>query len=169
MREQVLVKEKKLYGSDIEAIRGRFAFLKRTASARIRAPARGVAASQRTRGYDALVKELEGHLREHEAEMDRMLSARDRGQRADDVRVRRPVPSCAGLAKRTFRDIDGVERPLLTDEEVRFLTIRGGISTSRSVERSSLTSRTRSASSNRFPGRASCGISRASPTRTTRS
>jgi HD-GYP domain-containing protein (c-di-GMP phosphodiesterase class II) len=123
--EQVLVKEKKLYSSDIEAIRGRFAFLKRTASLEYeRRRAEWLLRNGRD-GYDALVSELEARLREHEAELDHLLSAVIAANEPT-ILSEEAGAELACLAKRSFRDIDGVERPLLTEEEVRFLTITRG-------------------------------------------
>jgi hypothetical protein len=123
--EQVLVKEKKLYGSDIEAIRGRFAFLKRTAALEYERRRAEWLLRNGREGYDALVRELEARLREHEAEMDRLLSAVIAANEPT-ILSEEAGAELACLAKRTYRDIDDVERSLLTDEEVRFLTITRG-------------------------------------------
>jgi HD-GYP domain-containing protein (c-di-GMP phosphodiesterase class II) len=123
--EQVLVKEKKLYSSDIEAIRGRFAFLKRTAALEYERRRAEWLLGNGREGYDALVAELDGHLGQHEAELDRLLSAVIAANEPTILSEEAGAElSC--LSQRTFLDIDGVERPLLTDEEVRFLTITRG-------------------------------------------
>ncbi len=123
--EQVLVKEKKLYSSDIEAIRGRFAFLKRTASLEFeRRRAEWLLRNGRD-GYDALVTELSGRLRQHEAELDHLLAAVIAANEPT-ILSEEAGEELACLAKRMFTDIEGMERPLLTDEEVRFLTITRG-------------------------------------------
>ncbi len=123
--EQVLVKEKKLYSSDIEAIRGRFAFLKRTAALEYERRRAEWLLRNGREGYDALVAELEGRLREHEAELDRLLSAVIAANEPT-ILSEEAGAELACLSRRTFRDIDGAERPLLTEEEVRFLTITRG-------------------------------------------
>jgi response regulator RpfG family c-di-GMP phosphodiesterase len=123
--EQVLVKEKKLYSSDIEAIRSRFAFLKRTAALEYERRRAEWLLRNGREGYDALVAELDTRLREHQAELDRVLSAVVDANEPT-ILSEEAGAELACLAKRTFRDIEGVERPLLTEEEVRFLTITRG-------------------------------------------
>ena len=123
--EQVLVKEKKLYSGDIEAIRGRFAFLKRTASLEFERRRAEWLLRNGREGYNALVAELEARLRQHETELDHLLSAVIAANEPT-ILSEEAGAELAGLAKRTFIDIDGIERPLLTDEEVRFLTITRG-------------------------------------------
>lgn len=123
--EQVLVKEKKLYPRDIEAIRGRFAFLKRTAALEVeRRRAEWLLRNGRD-GYDALHKELESRLREREAELDKLLNA-VLAANEPTILSEEAGAELALLSTRVFRDIDGAERPLLTPDEVQFLTITRG-------------------------------------------
>jgi response regulator RpfG family c-di-GMP phosphodiesterase len=123
--EEVLVKEKKLYPSDIEAIRGRFAFLKRSAALEYERRRADWLLRHGREGYDALVKELEARLREHEAELDRFLKAVIDANEPT-ILSEEAGAELAQLSRRLFKDIDGVERPLLTTEEVRYLTITRG-------------------------------------------
>jgi HD-GYP domain-containing protein (c-di-GMP phosphodiesterase class II) len=123
--EEVLVKEKKLYTSDIEAIRGRFAFLKRTAALEYERRRAEYLLQHGRKGYDALVAKLDARLQEHQSELDRFLAAVIEANEPT-ILSEEAGAELAGLARRTYRDIDGVERPLLTEEEVRFLTITRG-------------------------------------------
>ncbi len=123
--EQVLVKEKKLYSSDIEAIRGRFAVLKSSAALEYERRRADWLLRNGREGYDALVAELEARLRDHQAELDRFLAAVIAANEPT-ILSEEAGAELACLSKRTFRDIDGVERPLLTEDEVRFLTITRG-------------------------------------------
>jgi HD-GYP domain-containing protein (c-di-GMP phosphodiesterase class II) len=123
--EEVLVKEKKLYPSDIEAIRGRFAFLKRSAALEYQRRRADWLLRNGREGYDALVKELDARLREHEAELDRFLHAVIEANEPT-ILSEEAGAELAQLSRRMFKDIDGVERPLLTSEEVRYLTITRG-------------------------------------------
>jgi HD-GYP domain-containing protein (c-di-GMP phosphodiesterase class II) len=123
--EQVLVKEKKLYASDIEAIRVRFAFLKSTTALEYERRRAEWLLRNGREGYDALAAELESRLREHETELDRLLSSVIAANEPT-ILTEEAGAELDCLSRRTFRDIDGVERPLLTEEEVRFLTITRG-------------------------------------------
>ena len=123
--EEVLVKEKKLYPSDIEAIRGRFAFLKRTAAVEYERRRSEWLLRNGREGYDALVAELDARLKDHEAELDRFLRAVIEANEPT-ILSEEAGAELAQLSRRLFRDIDGVERPLLTGEEVRYLTITRG-------------------------------------------
>jgi HD-GYP domain-containing protein (c-di-GMP phosphodiesterase class II) len=123
--EHVLVKEKKLYSSDIEAIRGRFAFLKSTTALEYERRRAEWLLRHGREGYDALAAELDTRLRQHEAELDRLLAAVVAANEPT-ILSEEAGAELACLSKRTFRDMDGMERPLLTQEEVRFLTITRG-------------------------------------------
>jgi HD-GYP domain-containing protein (c-di-GMP phosphodiesterase class II) len=123
--EHVLVKEKKLYSSDIEAIRGRFAVLKSTTALEYERRRAEWVLRHGREGYDALAAELETRLRQHEAELDRLLAAVVAANEPT-ILSEEAGAELACLSKRMFRDMDGIERPLLTEEEVRFLTITRG-------------------------------------------
>jgi HD-GYP domain-containing protein (c-di-GMP phosphodiesterase class II) len=123
--EQVLVKEKKLYPRDIEAIRGRFAYLKRTAALEYEKRRADWLLRHGREGYDALAKELDSRLREREAELDKLLNAVIAANEPT-ILSEEAGAELALLSTRLFRDIDGVEQPLLTPDEVQFLTITRG-------------------------------------------
>ena len=125
VREQVLVKAKKLYPHDLALIRQRYGFLRRTAERdfwRSRAEyleRRGAA------GYsDALAAFEEAQAREL-AELERFVKV---VTEANEPAVL-PEASSTDLmkfAERHFEDIEGVSQAFLTGDEVRFLTISKG-------------------------------------------
>jgi response regulator RpfG family c-di-GMP phosphodiesterase len=124
VREQILVKAKKLYPADLAHIRQRYALIKRTAErdfwrrrAELLERGEPVNGASRDRLEAAHAAEL--------AELERFLEL--------VVRTNEPTILADGnfdalreFARRSYRDLDGVEQPYLTDEELRFLTIRKG-------------------------------------------
>ncbi len=125
VREQVLVKAKKLYSPDLSLIKQRYAFIRRTIE----------------RDFHKLRAEyLERHGREGYQEFVQRLQAEHDGQLEEVDRFIRLVAesneptllhegSFEGLqqcAERFYQDLDGKEQPYLTDDEVRFLSIRKG-------------------------------------------
>ena len=125
VREQVLVKEKKLYPSDLELIRHRFAFLVQGAELEFeRARAAHLLRFGRDR-YDEAVRELEATLLARRIELEGYLHA--------IVTANEPTILPEGsfeelrrLTERTYLDLSGEERPLLSEDELRFLSIRKG-------------------------------------------
>ena len=125
VREQVLVKEKKLYPANLDVIRHRFAFLVQAAELEFeRARARHLLEHGRE-GYDDTLRDLERSLRSSRLELEHYQQA--------IIAANEPTILAEGsfeelrkLAERTFLDIDGGERPLITPDELRFLSIRKG-------------------------------------------
>jgi len=125
VREQVLVKAKKLYPQDLALIKQRYAFLRRT-SERDFWKLRAEFLEQRGReGYADLLKTLEeSHTREV-AELERFIQVVMQAneptvlpeERSGDLRT---------LAGRQYEDVEGQAQPYLSEEEVRFLTIPKG-------------------------------------------
>jgi response regulator RpfG family c-di-GMP phosphodiesterase len=125
VRESVLVKEKKLYPDAIDAIGHRFAFLIQAAELEFeRARAKHLLEHGRER-YDVVVRELEAALRGRRLELERYHQA--------IIAACEPAVVPEGnfgevlsIAERTFLDLDGEERALLTPCERRQLSIRQG-------------------------------------------
>ncbi|HEX8851698.1 MAG TPA: HD domain-containing phosphohydrolase [Gemmatimonadaceae bacterium] len=125
VREEVLVKEKKLYPADLSLIEHRFAYLIQGAELEFE---RARAAHLLRHGairYDEAVRELEARLRGRRLELERfrqaILEANEptilhEGQFAELQR----------LAEERYLDINGEERPLLDERELRFLSITKG-------------------------------------------
>src|SRR5207244_5058901 len=125
VREQVLVKAKKLYPLQLELIRQRHDFVRRTAEREFwRRRAEFLEAHGR-QGYEEFLTELAAeHAREVEIP-DRFLNAVLRGTEPTVVPAER-FEELLVLAGRTYQDLSGVPRPYLTDREVRYLTIPKG-------------------------------------------
>jgi HD-GYP domain-containing protein (c-di-GMP phosphodiesterase class II) len=125
VREDVLVKAKKLYPAQLDRIRDRFALARRS---------REVALMQRRLDY-ALAHGREAYLA-REAAFDAELA--DAAARLDDdfaaiERATEPTiiadgtfERLAAIAAVSFADVDGTARPLLDDGEVRLLSLRQG-------------------------------------------
>jgi len=125
VREEVLIKEKKLYPSDLELIRGRFAYLTQAADLTF----------ERMR----VERLLAGGREAHDAAIDELRAARDATRRklahhlAAIVNANEPTILPEGsfeelrqINAMTYVDFDGVERRLLGDDELQFLMIRKG-------------------------------------------
>jgi len=125
VREEVLVKAKKLYPSQLELVRQRFQFAKRTLeNEMLRQRLRDVLDN----GRDAYLKKqpaLDSRLDQQLAELDEYLN--------EVVKSNEPTVLPQGsferlldIAGRKYLDYDGVEKDLLSGDEVRLLSIRKG-------------------------------------------
>ena len=125
VREQVLVKQKKLYPADLELIRHRFAFLMRDAELEFERERNRHLLECGSEGYAERVRMLEQGLKARRLELSRFLNAI---VAANEPTVL-PEGSFEELARVTelrYLDMDGEERPVLYPDELRFLTIRKG-------------------------------------------
>ena len=125
VREQVLVKQKKLYPPDLEIIRSRFGYLLQRSDLEYERDRADFVLSNGRDRYDEEVARL-GALREARGtELHRFL--------ASIVSANEPTVMPEGsfealheISRRTFVDFDGHERSLLEDHELQFLMIRKG-------------------------------------------
>ncbi|MDE3150682.1 MAG: GAF domain-containing protein [Gemmatimonadota bacterium] len=125
VREQVLVKQKKLYGPDLDIIRHRFAYLLQRAELQFERERADYLLENGTEMYQQAVARLNEARRAKRAELDRFFDA--------IVKANEPTVMPEGtfeelyeINQRTYLDFDGVERPLLHDDELQFLMIRKG-------------------------------------------
>jgi len=125
VREQVLVKQKKLYPWDLDIIRHRFAFLLQRADLQFERERADYLLSHGNAQYEEFVSRLEQMRRARRNELNRFLDA--------IVQANEPTILPEGsfeelkeINERTYIDFDGVERLLLRDDELRFLMIRKG-------------------------------------------
>jgi HD-GYP domain-containing protein (c-di-GMP phosphodiesterase class II) len=125
VREQVLVKAKKLYPSDLGLVRHRHAFIRRTAEREFwRKRAEFLEANGKT-GYFGFVKELEDVHQQELRALDRFLEI---VLKANEPTIL-PDGSFEELkawSQRTYLGLDGVTEPFLSSDEMRYLTIRKG-------------------------------------------
>ncbi|HKP15935.1 MAG TPA: HD domain-containing phosphohydrolase [Gemmatimonadaceae bacterium] len=125
VREQVLVKEKKLYPHDLELIRHRFAFLdQRTELEFERARAELLLAGGRA-AYETGLARLECERRTRREELARFLDTIVQANEPT-VLAEGSFDALEAIGRRTFVDFDGHVRPLLEDHELQFLMIRRG-------------------------------------------
>jgi HD-GYP domain-containing protein (c-di-GMP phosphodiesterase class II) len=125
VREQVLVKAKKLYPPDLSLVRHRHAFIRRTAEREFWRKRAEFLESNGTKGYDAFVKELEATHHRELKELDRFLELVLQANEPS-VLPEGSFDELQGLARRTYLGFAGATEPFLTADEVRFLTIRKG-------------------------------------------
>lgn len=125
VREQVLIKQKKLYPWDLDIIRHRFAFLLQRADLQFERERADYLLSHGTAQYEEFVAKLEQMRRARRNELNKFLDA--------IVQANEPTILPEGsfhelkeINERTYIDFEGVERSLLRDEELRFLMIRKG-------------------------------------------
>ena len=125
VREQVLVKQKKLYPANLDVIQHRFAYLVQAAELEFERARAQYLHDHGREGYAEAQRRLEEQLRARRLELETF--------RAAVVRANEPTVLPEGdfrelvrLAERSFLDIDGEHRPLITQDELRFLSIRKG-------------------------------------------
>jgi hypothetical protein len=125
VREEVLIKARKLYPLQFARVEDRFDYIRRDLEARIEKQKVDLLLAQPRE--DALAR-----IRALEEESQRLLAELEE-YRQFIQRVNEPTILPAGefgrlreIAPRTYRDPRGTERPWLTAEEVRFLSISRG-------------------------------------------
>lgn len=125
VREQVLVKAKKLYPPDLSLIKARYAFIKRSAEADYHRARADYLAERGNEGYEAFLASLD---QQHRTELEGLEQFLRTVLQSNEPTLL-PEGSFEELlayAERKFPDIDGAPQPFLSDDEVRYLTIRKG-------------------------------------------
>jgi HD-GYP domain-containing protein (c-di-GMP phosphodiesterase class II) len=125
VREHVLVKAKKLYPHDLALIRQRYAFIRRTAESEHYRRRMHYLEEHGAAGYGEFCRQLDAKHRVELAELDHFLHL---VQQSNEPTVL-PEGSFEELmhwANTFYSDIEGKRQPFLTDDEVRFLSIRKG-------------------------------------------
>ena len=125
VREQVLVKAKKLYPHQLALIKQRHAFVHRTFERDFWRQRAEFLEAKGKKGYEAHRRELDEELERQLKELDRFLSV---VLEANEPSL---LPEASRnnlkeLSRRTYADHDGELQPLLTEEEIRYLTIPKG-------------------------------------------
>jgi HD-GYP domain-containing protein (c-di-GMP phosphodiesterase class II) len=125
VREQVLVKAKKLYPSDLSLVRHRHAFIRRTAEREFWRKRAEFLEQNGPKGYREFIADLEASHEQELQDLDRFLEI---VLQANEPTIL-PDGSFEELqawAKRSYQALDGTCEPYLSPDEVRFLTIRKG-------------------------------------------
>ncbi|GAC1683378.1 MAG: hypothetical protein NVS9B3_01270 [Gemmatimonadaceae bacterium] len=125
VREQVLVKEKKLYPADLEIIRHRFRLLVQQAELDFERQRAAHLFEHGRSGYAEVERTLERELRRHRIEIERFHQA---VLRANEPTV---IPEeCSEdlrrIAELHFVDLNGEDQPVLTPDEIHLLSIPQG-------------------------------------------
>ncbi|HEX4682346.1 MAG TPA: HD domain-containing phosphohydrolase [Gemmatimonadaceae bacterium] len=125
VREQVLVKQKKLYPQDLDVIRHRFAYLIQGVDLAFERERADVLLSAGRDAHDAAVERLR---ESRETERDRLRRHLDAIVNANEPSVlpEGTFDELREINRLTYVDFEGVERPLLGDDELQFLMIRKG-------------------------------------------
>ncbi len=125
VREQVLVKAKKLYPSDLALVRHRHALIRRTAEREFWRRRVEFLEANGSKGYNGFVQELDAAHAQELKELDRFLEV---VLQANEPTIL-PDGSFEELkawSKRTYIALDGATEPFLSPDEMRYLTIRKG-------------------------------------------
>ncbi len=125
VREQVLVKAKKLYPLQFDLIKQRHDFVRRTAEREFWKRRAEFLEAHGREGYDAFLRALEDEHRADLGALDRFLDV--------VLEANEPTVLPAGrfeelreLARRSYEDLAGQAHALLCEEELRYLTIPKG-------------------------------------------
>jgi HD-GYP domain-containing protein (c-di-GMP phosphodiesterase class II) len=125
VREQVLVKAKKLYPLQLDLVKQRYAYVRRTLERDFWRKRTEFLEAHGKRGYEGFREQLDEEQRHELEELDRFLAV---VLEANEPSIL-PAESARDLttyAGRTYDDFEGQQQPLLSLEEVRFLTIPKG-------------------------------------------
>ena len=125
VREQVLVKAKKLYPPDLELIKQRHAFIRRSLESEHWRRRVEYLETKGREGYEEILTALQAAHSTEIADLDRFLAV--------VLKANEPTLLPEGsfeelktIAEHTYEGLAGDQQPLLTADEVRFLTIRKG-------------------------------------------
>ncbi|MBA3854797.1 MAG: hypothetical protein C0503_10285, partial [Gemmatimonas sp.] len=125
VREQVLVKQKKLYGPDLALLRGRFQFLMQQADLEYERERAEFLAEHGQRDYAEAAARLDDFRRERRDQLVRWLDAITRANEPT-ILPEGTFHELEEIHRQTYVDFDGIVRPLLSDDELRFLMINKG-------------------------------------------
>ncbi len=125
VREQVLIKEKKLYPPDLAIIEHRFALLVQGAELEFERMRSAHLLQHGRERYDETLGALEARLRARRVELERYRQAILRANEPT-VLAEASFAELELLAGEKYSDPNGDEQPLLTERELRFLSINKG-------------------------------------------
>jgi HD-GYP domain-containing protein (c-di-GMP phosphodiesterase class II) len=125
VREEVLVKAKKLYPSQFDIVQTRFDYMRKELEAQYERRKAdillGASRKEALHAVGAIDKELRVRLAELDDAMAKVVEANE-----PTVLAEGEFEQLFNLARKTYRDARGVEQPMLTPDEVRFLSISQG-------------------------------------------
>jgi hypothetical protein len=121
----VLVKAKKLYPPDLSLVKSRYAFIRRTAESEYQRKRADYLAAHGQAGYDRFLAELDAAHQKELEDLERFIKT-VLSSNEPSLLPEGSFEELLSIAERCYTDIDGQEQHYLTDDEVRFLTIRKG-------------------------------------------
>ncbi len=125
VREQVLVKAKKLYPHHLALIQQRHAFVRRTAEREFWRKRAEFLETRGRKGYEPFLAELEqAHARELQ-ELEQFLEVVMQANEPSVLPEGR-FEDLMALARREYEDLTGEKQPFLSEDELNYLTIRKG-------------------------------------------
>ena len=125
VREEVLVKAKKLYPAQMDLIQQRFAFVRRTLEKEILESKINHLTREGRQEFSALEKDLDGRLARTLAELDEHLLEVKRANQPS-VLPESEFGILEAISRVQYSDLDGSLKPLLTPDEVKLLSIPQG-------------------------------------------
>jgi len=125
VREQVLVKQKKLYPSDLAIVRHRFEFLLQRADLQYERERAQYLWDYGRVNYEEALQRLDRSRAESRSELSRYLDAIVRANEPT-ILPEGTFEELSEINERLFVDFDGSEKPLLSDDELRYLMINRG-------------------------------------------
>ena len=125
VREQVLVKQKKLYPQDLTILRHRFHSLLQQADLEFERERAEHLLEHGTTDYREVLQRLEAERRLRRDQLQHWLDAIVRANEPT-ILPEGSFEELAEIGRQTYVDFDGVERPLLGEDELRFLMINKG-------------------------------------------
>ena len=125
VREQVLVKQKKLYPADLAIIKHRFQFLLQRTDLEYERDRAEYLFTHGKHKYMEVLSNLDRSRREEREELQRFLDAIVRANEPT-ILPEGTFEELAEINENTFIDYDGQQKPLLSDEELKYLMINKG-------------------------------------------
>ena len=125
VREQVLVKQKKLYPADLELIQHRFAYLMQAADLDFERERAEYLLSHGTSGFGEACSRMNADRVEKRKRLHHFLDTVTKANEPT-VLAEGSFEELSSLSHEMYTDFDGIQRQLLGDEELRFLMVRRG-------------------------------------------
>jgi HD-GYP domain-containing protein (c-di-GMP phosphodiesterase class II) len=125
VREDILLKKEKLYPAQLELLRHRFLFAKRSSETELLRAKLELLLAHGEHAYNQAAQQADVRFQKYCTELDALwdyvLQCNLPWSTPETVR-----PRLAEAAARTYPDLDGISQPLITDEEIRLLSIPQG-------------------------------------------
>jgi HD-GYP domain-containing protein (c-di-GMP phosphodiesterase class II) len=125
VREQVLVKQKKLYPADLELIRHRFAYLMQAADLEFERERAEYLLMHGTSGFGEACSRMNEERMKKRARLHHFVDTVTKANEPT-VLAEGSFEELSALNQELFTDFDGIQKQLLGDDELKFLMIRRG-------------------------------------------